>query len=238
MRITLALNSHGEYGYGCYDTSFIVPEFVAFSFYYDPRDENAMICMSDTDVPIICDRLPPYIFRPGERCINLTLSRMDDISHKTGFYNCGTGLWLPIPGLEGVNNSVDPNSANISSTARTCLADIATFLNNNSVAERNAGQQITYFDIRVLACGITTKYKLNPTRQVYVNPLTGERMTREQFAIQQSIAYYNQLVPTMGDNAARAEAEKFYQRLLTGSARKSRRIRRKRIKTIRRKNKQ
>lgn len=236
MAVVLSLNSHGAASYSCQRAGFVVPEFVAFSFYYDPTNEDTLVCITDSQVPTICAKAPIKIFRPGDTCIDLVLSRLDDIGQKTGFYNCTAGLWYPIPGLEGSTGSVDPNPANIPS-ATTCLSTIAQFLNNNSLMERNAGMPPTYFDVRVLTCAITTKMRMHPTRQILYNPATGSQMTLEQNARQQAMAYYQQLVPTMGDYAAQAQAEQYYQKLLTGRARKTRRIRRKRTKTLRTKNK-
>jgi hypothetical protein len=172
-----------------------------------------MICIHESEISTICATPPLKIFQPGQRCIDLTLSRMDDIGQKTGFYNCLSRAWFPIPGLEGSTKLVEPSPTNIPS-ATTCLSAVAAYLNANSVAERDAGYEPAHFDIRVLTCGITLKSKIHPSRQYMVNPAQGVRVTAQELMDSENAAAHGGLLP------------------------KTRRIRRKRIKTIRKKNKQ
>ena len=229
--ITLALCTHGAITYECERGTFKVPPHVNLSFYYDPRDENAAICINDADVPKICSTPPKITARAGEACVDLTLTRVDDINSKTGFYNCSNGLWFPIHELEGIYNSVDPNPANLTVSYRTCLSKVAEFLSNNSQMEANAGLPPTQYHVLVLACGISTKSYVHPSRQTYVFPATGVQQTAEQYAMAQAAEYYNRLVPVYGDAVAGVEANKKYNELMGRGRKRTKTLRRKKNKS-------
>lgn len=173
----LALICHGAVGYQC-PGQFQVPSSLTIGWYYDPIREDTVMCMSLNDIPTICQKAPPYLIGPGQMCPNLTLLRTDDINMNTGFYNCRTGQWIPVTRLGP--SQVDPSEPD----TIACLSDIL-----NDVHTESGGHPFT---ILILACGMTAKYSLHPSRTTVFHPSTGQQQSLEVYTAGQE--YRNQVI--------------------------------------------
>jgi hypothetical protein len=155
--VKVALMCHGESDHYAFSNPFIVPTHIRVNFFYDPRSEDTTMCFNTSDLPKICAMTPKLVYPPGTLCPNLKLSRADDIDKPTGFYSCDSGGMVPATSL-GPTEVHDPPLDTYVSYLSKVINDLET--------EQGASGEI--YDVYVLACGVTTRYKLHPSRMTAI----------------------------------------------------------------------
>jgi hypothetical protein len=165
--IHFIIHSHGSIPFGECPAEFQVPQNIALGFFYDPTKENTTICFTPNHIQQICFGAidTPYMYEHPHKVPNLLLERMDDVGLLTGIFNCQEKKFLPIPSLGPVEPQPYVASAHRPSV---CLETVVQVLQY---------QYSDYFiGITVLACGVTTKYKIHPERIKTVYPEFGGKV--------------------------------------------------------------
>ncbi len=155
--VKIALICHGESDHHAFNTPFIVPTHIRVNFFYDPRSEDSTLCYDTSDLPRICGLTPKLVYPPGTLCPNLKLLRTDDIGSPTGFYSCESGIVVPVTSLGPAQVYSPPLDTYVSYLDRVI---------NDLESEQGASGEI--YDVYVLACGVTTRYKLHPSRMTAI----------------------------------------------------------------------
>jgi hypothetical protein len=171
MTDTVALLGHGSVGYGRNgQRTFNVPGNIEIGFFYDYTRENAVLCFDISMRDDICKQPPKQLIGPGQPCIDLTISRGDDINHPSGFYVCGSGnQYIEVPGLGPTVVQTPPKNNSV------FLSDTIEFLSRSFPENR--------IRVMILVCALSQKSYIHESRREYTLPLYGETaMTQTQYA--------------------------------------------------------
>lgn len=168
--IHFVIHAHGSIPFGQCPARFQVPQNMSIGFFYNPSMENTTVCFTPDKISQICfgEIDAPYKYEHPNEVPNILLERMDNIKLPTGIFNCNEQKFMPIPTLGPVEPMPFAESAFRPSA---CLETVIQVLQY---------QYPDYFiAITVLACGVTSKFKINPERMKTVYPEVGAKVVRK-----------------------------------------------------------
>jgi hypothetical protein len=139
----LAIISHGA----VYNSTFQVPANIQVNFFYDPRNADTILCSQPSHIPTICQQQPVIVVTGGQQCIEMRLTRADELGWDAGVYTCAGQMVLQLP-LQAVTLSQTLN-------------------------EINNLYQGAFCDVYILACGVPAGATVHPSRLARYNPGTG-----------------------------------------------------------------
>jgi len=215
--VKTALVCHGEVDHHAFNHPFVVPTHVRVNFFYDPKSEESTVCYAPSDLPRICELAPKYIYPPGSTCPNLHLTRTDDIRVATGFYSCSSGIMVPATSL-GPAEVHTPPLDYYSSYLDLVINDL----------EREQGASGEIYDVYVLACGATARYKMHPSRMTTLLLRNGSQIRQNLLEQAQATASAAQHYYQLTNDQKEDYLWKEIRRLQQGGNRKKRSTHRKR----------